>query len=139
MNKQKKLLFLSTFGSYPEFDNVFRENQFQVTKAQTLRKALSLIKQIRPDIIVAEFIYAPTYGSQLSNFESLFAAAQTFSPHANFIALVHRDDLEHMTKVSLNVSPNNNNYQVLTLPTNAAELAMCLDSITVNGQENTKR
>lgn len=139
MKKQKTLLFLSTFGGYPNFDTVFRENRFQVTKVQTLRKALSSLKQIKPDVIVAEFIYAPTYGSQLSNFESLFAAAQTYSPHANFIALVHRVDLEHLAKVSLTFSLNQNNYQVLTLPANASDLAACLNSITEDDQENAKR
>ncbi|WP_455376629.1 hypothetical protein [Kaarinaea lacus] len=125
MTKQKNLLFLSTFGSYPKFDTVFREYKFQVTKAQTLRKALSSIKQIKPDVIVAEFVYAPTYGSQLSNFESLFAAAQNFAPQANFIALADKNDLEHLAKVSTNI----NNCQILTQPASAADLAACLDSI----------
>lgn len=125
MNAAKKLLFLSTIGIYPEFDALFRDYQLQVTKVQTLRKALSLIKQIKPDIIVAEFVYAPTYGSQLSNFESLFAAAQSFAPGANFIALVDRDDLKHFKKVSSNVG----NCQALTLPVKISDLADALNAI----------
>ena len=122
MNAEKKLLFLSTIGIYPEFDSVFQNYQFQITKVQTLRKGLSLIKQIKPDVIVAEFVYAPTYGSQLSNFESLFAAAQSFAPHANFVALVHKDDSDHFLKVSSNVSI----CQALTLPVKASDLANIL-------------
>ena len=106
MNKHKKLLFLTSFGGgYPNFDSIFREYHYDVIKTETLRKALSLIKQIKPEVILAEFVYAPTYGSQLSNFESLFAAAQTFSPGSKFVALTHKDDLHHLEKVktSLNI------------------------------------
>ena len=129
MSTQKKLLLVSTFGSYPGFDKVFRDYQYQVTKVATLRKALSSIKQIKPQVIVAEFVYAPTYGSQLSNFESLFAAAQTYVPGANFIALTHKDDLHHYEQVSLNVK----NCQLLTLPADTSSLAACLDAVTVDG------
>ena len=126
MDPQKKLLLLTSFGAYPGFDAIFRNFHYQVTKVKTLRKALSSIKEIKPDVIVAEFIYAPTYGSQLSNFESLFAAAQTFAPEANFIALAHKEDLHHFKQVSANVK----NCQILTLPTNTSELELCLNSIT---------
>ena len=126
MNTQKKLLLLSTFVTYPGFDTVFKNYQYQVTKVKTLRKALSFIKQIKPDVIVAEFIYAPTYGSQLSNFESLFAAAQAYAPDANFIALVHKDDLTHLEQVSANIK----NCQILTLPAQTSALTTCLDTLS---------
>jgi hypothetical protein len=123
MTKHKKLLFLTSFGSaYPNFDSVFREYNYQVKKTETLRKALSLIKQIKPNIILAEFVYAPTYGSQLSNFESLFAAAQNFCPDANFIAITHKDDLHHLEQVKANI----NNCQVLELPVKLSDLESCL-------------
>lgn len=126
MRKHKQLLLLSSFGVLPDFDALFNEHQYQITKSQNLRKALSQIKQSKPDLIIAEFIYAPTYGSQLSNFESLFAAAQTFAPETKFIALAHKEDLPHLEKVSANI----NNCQILTLPVKKAELQACLNSIT---------
>jgi hypothetical protein len=86
-------------GAYPDFTALYRQHGFEIINAKTLRKALALIKQVSPDVIVAEFVYAPTYGSQLSNFESLFAAAQNFAPHAQFIALLHHNDLTHLEKV----------------------------------------
>ena len=128
MNKQKNLLFLTTFGGYPGFDAVFENQGYQATTANTLRKALGLIKQLTPEIIVAEFVYAPTYGSQLSNFESLFAASQSFSPHTNFIAITHKDDLHHLEKVKSDIK----NCYALTLPVTATDLSTCLNSI--NGE-----
>lgn len=123
---KKQLLFLSTFGTYPELDRVFERYQYEVTKVKTLRKALSLIKQIKPEVIVAEFVYAPTYGSQLSNFESLFAAAENFCPETQFVALTHKDDLHHLEKVALNVK----NVQVLTLPVESSLLSASLGRIS---------
>jgi len=131
MNKHKKLLFLTSYGGgYSYFDSIFMEHHCEVTKTETLRKALSLIKQIKPDIILAEFVYAPTYGSQLSNFESLFAAAQTFSPDANFIAITRKDDLHHLEQVKTNTD----NCQVLVLPVNKTDLENCFQLLSSNEQ-----
>lgn len=132
MNKQKQLLLLSSFGALPAFDALFREHNYQVTKVKALRKALSQIKQLKPDVIVAEFVYAPTYGSQLSNFESLFAAAQTFAPETSFIALAHKDDLQHLEKVSANV----NNCQIVTFPVDQSEMRSCLNSIAETNRDS---
>lgn len=129
---KKQLLFLSTFGTYPGFDDVFNKYQYQVTKTKTLRKALSSLKNIKPDVIIAEFIYSPTYGSQLSNFESLFACAQTTVPDARFIALVHKDDIQHLKKLA----DRFNNYLMLTFPVNKQQLMECLNSIETTVRQN---
>lgn len=127
MSTKNKLLFLTSFASgYPGFDTVFDEHQLKVTKATSLRKALSLIKQTVPDYILAEFVFAPTYGSQLSNFESLFAAAQTGSPNATFIAMVHKDDLHHFERVK----SNSFNCELLIQPVGKDSLDSLLKQLT---------
>lgn len=131
MKTEKQLLLLSTFGTYPGFDDVFDKHQYQITKTKTLRKALSFVKKIKPDVIIAEFVYSPTYGSQLSNFESLFAAAQTTVPEAAFIALVHKEDVQHLKKVAGKF----NNCQVLTFPVDKQQLTQCLDSVESTNKE----
>jgi len=114
----KNLLSILPYANNPSFDTTYKKLGLKVTAAGTLRKALSLIKTISPDIVVAEFIYAPTYGSQLSNFESLFAAAQSYASHAHFIALTHPDDTQHIKKILTLY----NQCEVLTLPVTAAQL-----------------
>lgn len=64
-----------------------------------LRKALGYLKKQKPAIVVAEFVYAPTYGSQVSNFEALYASLQTHSPATKLIALVDNSDLHHLDKL----------------------------------------
>jgi len=120
----KKLLFVASYA-YPEFDKVFSKYPYQLTKANNLRKALASIKQLCPQLIVAEFVYAPTYGSQLSNFESLFAAVQTFAPNTTVIAMVHKEDLHHLEKISGSFK----NCQTLILPIKPAVLADALDKL----------
>ncbi len=127
MEKQKTLLNVTGLGGYTDFTALYEQYGFKVINAKTLRKALALIKQHAPgiNIIVAEFVYAPTYGSQLSNFESLFAAAQNFAPQAHFIALTHRGDLAHLEKVRT----RNPRCSVLLFPLSAMEMDDCLKNI----------
>ena len=126
MIKQKRLLSVSAMAGFPDFSSVYEKYGYQVTTARTLRKALSFIKQQHPDVIVAEFVYAPTYGSQLSNFESLFAAAQAYAPDASFIALVHKNDFHHFEKVR----EKTDRCLALTYPVTHRDMDHCLSSIT---------
>ncbi|WP_455221461.1 hypothetical protein [Kaarinaea lacus] len=123
--KTKTLLNVITLGAHPDFTALYRQHGFEIITAKTLRKALALIKQASPNVIVAEFIYAPTYGSQLSNFESLFAAAQNFAPTAHFIALLHQNDLEHLEKVK---GPGQT-CSTLFFPVSLADMDDCLTTI----------
>ena len=118
MAKQKNLLYISLTGSFPDFSAVFHKYSFQATSAHTMRKALAIIKKQSPELIVAEFVYAPTYGSQLSNFESLLAAMQSFAVNASLIALVYPDDIAHCRKVLRDCS----RYVILNFPVNLQEL-----------------
>ena len=126
MSRQKQLLSVIAFGGYPDFTALYEQHNYQVTSCKTLRKALALIKQLSPEIIVAEFVYAPTYGSQLSNFESLFAAAETFAPQAQLIALAHPADLAHLDKVKA----QNERCIVLPFPVSTKDMDDCLNSVT---------
>jgi len=121
----KKLLSIMPFGNNPAFDAVYNRLGYKISTATSLRKALALIKQTTPDIVVAEFVYSPTYGSQLSNFESLFAAAQNYSNHTFFIALTHADDLHHMQKIISQYAK----CIVVTVPATAQQLENSLRSI----------
>lgn len=125
MKPKKQLISLTSFGTSPALLKVYEQQGYQVSPTKTLRKALSLIKQLSPDVVVAEFIYAPTYGSQLSNFESLFAAAQAYAPEARFIALVHKDDLAHLEKVVSESNP----CEILVYPVTGESMNSCLANI----------
>ncbi|WP_455201284.1 VpsR-related response regulator [Kaarinaea lacus] len=128
MSKRKQLLHVIAFGGYPDFTALYEQHGYQVTSCKTLRKALALVKQLSPAVIVAEFVYAPTYGSQLSNFESLLAAAENFSPNAKLIALVHQADLAHFEKVKA----QNEQCTALPFPISTNDMDNCLNSIDIS-------
>ena len=94
--ESKSLLSIIELGGYPDFTNLYQQAGFDVVKAVSTRKALVLIKQIRPDVIVSEFIYAPTYGARISNLESLFAGIQMVRPDTKLIVLLYKVDLHHL-------------------------------------------
>jgi hypothetical protein len=99
MSDKNLLLSIVELGGYPDFSALYEQCGFQVVKANTMRKALSLLKKQPPAVIVAEFIYGPTYGSQLSNFESLFAALQRDAPSAHLIAFMDKANGEHFDRL----------------------------------------
>ncbi len=101
MPQKKILLSIVELGGYPDLTPIYEAAKFEVVVTNTMRKALNQIRRLKPEVIVAEFIYGPTYGSQLSNFESLYAALQTLDPPAKLIALVNKADYDHLNTVSL--------------------------------------
>lgn len=102
------LLTISITGSIPDFSTLYHKLGFDVASAGTMRKALALIKSQAPTVVVAEFVYAPTYGSQLSNFESLLATMESFAAKCKLIAIVFPEDVDHCQRVL-------NNYNVCTI------------------------
>lgn len=131
MPEKKRLINASTMAGCPDFSACYEKYGYQVSSARTLRKALSLIKQQHPDVIVAEFVYAPTYGSQLSNFESLFAAAQAYAPDAAFIALVHQNDAHHFAKVR----DKTQRCLTLTYPITRRDMEHCLETLDLTNRD----
>jgi len=87
-----------------------------------LRKALAYIRNNQPGVVIAEFVYAPTYGSQLSNFEALFATLQTHSPKSRLIALVATQDRHHVAQLRDRLAID----AELSLPLDLAELSAIL-------------
>lgn len=121
------MLLLSIFshGVEPALLQLYRECGYSVLHAGSLRQALGLIKKHRPQVVVAEFVYSPTYGSQLSNFESLFAAIQSHCAAVKFIALVHKEDLSHLVKVSGRFPL----HAKFTIPVELQSLKACLSAL----------
>lgn len=123
MTSKNILLSIIELGGYPDFTELYTKLGYEVVKANSMRKALSTIKKRRPDVIVAEFIYGPTYGSQLSNFESLFASLQRDAPHAKLVALLNKDDAQHLDRLKTRFPV----YAQMFFPINTKKLQKILD------------
>jgi len=73
----KKLLTVIEFLSHAKFPSLYQELGFEVAAEWQVRKAVSLMRKMKPDVIVADFYFQSDFRDRLSNLESLLAAAQT--------------------------------------------------------------
>lgn len=117
------LLSITELGGIPDYSDLYQMSGYQVTQVRSMRAALAHIKKQQPNVIAAQFIYSPTYGSQLSNFEALFAAIQCQSPTSKLIAFVNKENLQHLHQVATRGEV----LCIFTYPVNTTKLLECLN------------
>jgi hypothetical protein len=79
------LLAVMELGGYPDFLPLYQSLGYRVVRANSIRKALQQLKKERPAAVVAEFNYAPTYGTRISTVEPLLATLQSRCPDATVV------------------------------------------------------
>src|SRR5512139_3574 len=72
----KKLLTVIEFIEHARFPAIYKELGFDVSTEWQVRKAVSLIRKLKPEVIVADFYFQSDFRDRLSNLESLLAATQ---------------------------------------------------------------
>ena len=72
----KKLLSVIEFIEHAQYPAIYKALGFDVTTEWQVRKAVSLVRKIKPDVIVADFYFQSDFRDRLSNLESLLAATQ---------------------------------------------------------------
>ncbi len=72
----KKLLALIEFVDHAKLPVLYKALGFEVTTEWQARKAVSLVRKLKPGVIVADFYSQTDFRDRLSNLESLLAAAQ---------------------------------------------------------------
>ena len=60
-------------GKLPQ---LYKSLGFDVTTTWDARKAVALVRKLKPDVIVADFYFQSDFRDRLSNLESVLAAAQ---------------------------------------------------------------
>ncbi len=73
---EKKLLTVIEFIEHSPYPAIYKSLGFDVTTEWQVRKAVSLVRKIKPDVIVADFYFQSDFRDRLSNLESLLAATQ---------------------------------------------------------------
>lgn len=72
----KKLLSVIEFIEHAQYPAIYKALGYDVTTEWQVRKAVSQIRKIKPDVIVADFYFQSDFRDRLSNLESLLAATQ---------------------------------------------------------------
>lgn len=70
------LLSIVEFGGYPDFTPLYEAAGFHVVKTGTVRKAIKLIRQHKPRVMVAEFNFQSDFRDRTSSLETLLSSAQ---------------------------------------------------------------
>ena len=76
MNDEIPLLSIIELGGYPDFNSLYKRYGFKPVVAYSMRKALGVLKKIKPAVVVAEFNYQSDFRDRTSSLESLIAVAQ---------------------------------------------------------------
>ena len=118
----KTLLAIVEQGGYPDFTALYESFGYQVITTTSMRKALGLLKQCKPDVITAEFIYSPMYSARISNLESLFATLQNRQINPLLLVFIDYEATHHLAKLPL---PEYISHTV-TYPITSKKLTECL-------------
>jgi len=70
------LLSITEFGGYPEFTPLYESMGYQVVKTDSVRKAVKLIRQEKPTVMVAEFNFQSDFRDRTSSLETLLSSTQ---------------------------------------------------------------
>ena len=66
-------------GGYPNFTSMYQRLGYQVETVNTGRKAISTLKKLKPDAVVAEFNFQFEFRDRTSHLESILAVLQPLS------------------------------------------------------------
>ncbi len=72
----KKLLAVIEFIEHAQYPAIYTALGYEVSTEWQVRKAVSLVRKMKPDVIVADFYFQSDFRDRLSNLESLLAATQ---------------------------------------------------------------
>ena len=65
------LLSIIEIGGYPDFTPLYESFGYQVIKTESIRKAVKLIRQYKPAVMVAEFNFQSDFRDRTSSLETL--------------------------------------------------------------------
>jgi len=123
-DNNKSLLSIVELGGYDNYSDLYVSKGFSVTTIHNMRKALKIIKQDPPDVIVAEFNYQSDFRDRSSSLESLMAALD-WSPHTKVIVLYDKEWQEKLDQLLSVYSV----YICFPFPINNHEFSKTLDSL----------
>ena len=71
-----KLLSITEFGGYPDFSKLYEEAGYEVVSTDNVRKAVRLIREHRPLVIISEFNFQSDFRDRTSSLETVLSSTQ---------------------------------------------------------------
>ncbi|HHJ34268.1 MAG TPA: hypothetical protein ENJ87_00740 [Gammaproteobacteria bacterium] len=75
-NNKPVLLSITELGGYPDFTPLYESTGFDVIKTDSVRKAVKLIRQHKPVVMVAEFNFQSDFRDRTSSLETILSSTQ---------------------------------------------------------------
>ena len=88
---QQHLLSIIELGGYPDFTALYQRLGYQVEKVHQMRKAMSQLKKIRPDVVVAEFNFQSDFRDRTSSLESMLATVQFLKLQSRIVVFFEKE------------------------------------------------
>ena len=70
------LLSIVELGGYPDFTRLYEKAGYEVVVTDSVRKAIKLIRQHKPAVIVSEFNFQSDFRDRTSSLETILSCAQ---------------------------------------------------------------
>ena len=130
-SKQRVLLSIIEFGGYPDFTELYEALGYQVIKTDSVRKAVKLIRQHKPSVLVAEFNFQSDFRDRTSNLETLLSSTQGVADSS--VIVFYEKEFESQYKRFLQT------FEVaasLTFPVDEEKLRLFLEDISLKLRTN---
>lgn len=75
-NSKATLLAITELGGYPDFTSLYQRLGYEVVKTDSVRKAVKLIRQHKPAVVVAEFNFQSDFRDRTSSLETILSSTQ---------------------------------------------------------------
>ncbi len=119
------LLSIVELGGYPDYTAVYESFGYQVVKTESVRKAIKLIRQHKPQVMVAEFNFQSDFRDRTSSLETLISSTQGVTD-VSMVVFYEKETEPHyqLFLQSFNVASS------LTFPIDEAKLKEVLQRIS---------
>lgn len=129
MPEQPTLLSITELGGYPDFTSLYQRCGYEVVKTDSIRKAVKLIRQHKPGVMVAEFNFQSDFRDRTSSLETLLSSSQGIVDSKMIVFYEKEYELQYQRFLqSFTVSAS------LTFPIDEAELQLALEHISKKGE-----
>ena len=116
----KTLFSIIESPSHPRLSKIIAEMGYEEVQFTSVRKTLSALKKHKPDVIIADFIYAYSnnYASNhISNLDTLLITLQKYPDyHPKFIFLSDKAELQYVERLINEYLSNSSGHCVLGIP-----------------------
>lgn len=123
--RQRTIYSIIESPLFPDLFDLCQALQIRELRFDSIRKAISTLRNDKPDIVVGEFIYG--YGNNyagvnVSNLDVFLYSLQKYAPAAKVIVVVDKTERQYVDKLAELFEL----HAILTLPASKQQLQMAL-------------